>query len=139
MLVFEMIFGGVMSRKMIPQDHDLAAVMTMQIVQKKNDVFKACRPLEDRETKFQKMTMRRSCDETDARMVMASRRFEKDRRFADRSPGAAAIRREGKTAFIPYCQRQTVFVGFFLIRVQTYRRQCLTAAGECFVDLTFGF
>ena len=108
---------------MIPQHQDLAAEVMMELREVKHEILETRRPFENRETKFQEMTTGSSRDETETRVVVSPRRFKKDRRLADGSPGAAAIRDERKPAFIPNCQRQTVVVRFFLIEGQTCSRQ----------------
>ncbi len=139
MLILEISLGGMMRRKMIPQEHDLAAVITMEIGEHENKVFKARRTLEDRETKIEKMTLRCASDETNARVVMPTGSFKKNGRYANRRPSAAAVWPERKAAFVPDGQRQTVFIRFFLMAGQTCFRHSSTACCENFVDLTVGF
>ena len=94
MLLLEIRLRRVMSREMIPQHQDLAAEVMMKLREIKHEILEPRRSLENRETKFQEMTAGSSRDETETRVIVSPRRFKKNRRLTDWSPGVATIRDE---------------------------------------------
>lgn len=100
MVVLEIRIGGMMRRKVVPDDDDLVTVKMMKPGEKENEVFGSRGAFEDRTeifdgeavVKLEKMSIRRSCDEADAGMIVTARRFKEDRCVADLAPGAGTIR-----------------------------------------------
>ena len=72
----------------------------MHVRQKENQILRSHGAFEDREAKLEQVSLRRSRDEAEPCVVVATGRFKKDRRLTDLAPGAGAIRRKRETAFV---------------------------------------
>jgi len=111
--ILEMCCRHVVSREVIPQHNHLITIKMMMLGEVKNKVLEPRCTLEDREAKFEEMTMWRSRDEADACVIVSASSFKENGCLADRRPGVGAIRNERESAFVLKNKRQTVFVRFF--------------------------
>jgi len=100
MRIREVRVGGVVGRKVVPNDDDLVTVKMMNVRQKENQVLRPHGTFEDREAKLEQVTLRSSRDETKPGMIVATRRFKNGRCLTDRRPGVVAIRRKREAAFV---------------------------------------
>ena len=115
--------GGMVSRKIVPNDYDFATIVTMNFVQP-IETFRGIHSLRKQgKTKSKVKTSRRDRDEAESRGRGFPWGFDQRRCHANRCPGPATIRSKRKPAFVPQNQDRVLKERFFLMRGQTDRIQ----------------
>lgn len=101
MLVVKKRRGGMMSRKIVPDQDDLATIITVNFVQPIDAFVRVHAVRKQGETKSEIKTSGRDRQKTQTGGTLFLGSFDQGRRFTDRSPGRAAIGRKRKTALVP--------------------------------------
>ena len=86
--------GGMMSRKIVPNNHDLAAVITMNFVQPIKAFRSIDPPGKQGQTKSKIKASRRDREKSESRERRFPGSFDQGRRPADRCPGGTAMGRK---------------------------------------------